>query len=160
MLSLVEGSEHDLHGRQVGVGTILGCELYRRIMELESPHLVEPAASVDRAYWGPLADAVEQEYAGKVERLRQAARELSRPGAWNALRQRLAPLLRSPQDVRNCLARAAAAWRAEHIRCDRQRLLGAFVRAHQMRSRFTVLDLAHLVGVLPEAAEEIVETWA
>jgi hypothetical protein len=29
-----------------------------------------------------------------------------------------------------------------------------------MRARFTVLDLAHLAGVLPGAAEELVDAWA
>jgi hypothetical protein len=33
-------------------------------------------------------------------------------------------------------------------------------RAHQMRGRFTILDLARLVGVMPAAAGEIVEAHA
>ena len=43
---------------------------------------------------------------------------------------------------------------------DRDRLLAAFRHAHEIRSRFTVLDLARLCGVLPGAYEEIVDRWA
>ena len=69
-------------------------------------------------------------------------------------------MLRTPETLRDCLARAGAATTAEHIKTDRPRLLAVFLRAHQMRPRFTILDLARLVGVLPAAAAEIIEGWA
>jgi glycerol dehydrogenase-like iron-containing ADH family enzyme len=62
--------------------------------------------------------------------------------------------------MRDCLKRAGAAYRAEDIGCSRARLLRALLHAHGIRSRFTCIDLARLVGVLPEAAAEIVEEWA
>jgi hypothetical protein len=30
---------------------------------------------------------------------------------------------------------------------------------HEIRKRFTVVDLAWLVGVLPNAADEIIDEW-
>ncbi len=79
MMSSADGVPHDLHGRQVGVGTILASELYRRVLAAESPILAEPAEGIDRAFWGPLADAVEAEYVQKVPRLREAREIFSSP---------------------------------------------------------------------------------
>ena len=70
--SALDSHEHDLHGRQVGVGTILAAALTERVLELESPEFVELPAGIDEAFWGPLAGAVAGEYAQKVERLHQA----------------------------------------------------------------------------------------
>ena len=160
MMSSLDGRRHDLHGRQVGVGTILASELYRRVLAVQRPRLVEPAGEVDREFWGPLAEEVARQYAQKLPRLRQAAEKLSQPGQWDDLRASLAAMLRPPETIRDCLAAAGAAWRAEHIGCDRHRLLAAFAHGHEIRSRFTILDLAGLVGVLPGAAGPIVQQWA
>ena len=42
---------------------------------------------------------------------------------------------------------------------ERGEMTMADYHAHEMRPRFTVLDLARLMGILPTAAEEIVEAW-
>jgi len=159
MMSFADGAAHDLHGRQVGVGTILASELYRRLLEIRTPAFRDPPG-VDRDFWGPLADPVADEFARKLDRYRQAAERLSGPGAWDDLRNALTPMLRPPEVIRDCLERAGAAFKAEHIGCDRKRLLDAFRHAHQIRSRFTVLDLAWLVGLMPGAADAIVAQWA
>ena len=159
MMSSVNGVEHDLHGRQVGIGTVLASELYRRVLAIESPEYVAPVEWVDKVFWGPLATVVAGHYAGKVERLHLAVERLQERGAWDDLRARLGQLLRTPQEVSDCLCRAGAACRAEDIHCDKARLLAALVHAHEIRPRFTILDLARLVGVLPAAAGEIVKTW-
>ncbi len=160
MMSSVDGVPHDLHGRQVGVGTILASELYRRVLAIDSPAFVEPAAGVDSAFWGPLADSVADEYAGKAERLAIAREKLAEGNTWDRVRESLAAMVRPPEMLRDCLARGGGAYLGEHIRCRRGRLLAAFTHAHEIRSRFTILDLAHLVGVMPAAAEEILRDWA
>ncbi len=160
MMCAVYGGEHDMHGRQVGVGTILSAELYRRVLAVESPVFVEPASSTDRAFWGPLHDEVEPHYQGKVERLRLAAERLAEGGTWDHVRRTLAPMLRRPETLRDCLAHAGAAYRAEDIGCTPDRLKRALLHGHEIRSRITILDLARLVGVMPAAADEVIEQWA
>lgn len=160
MMSSVDGVAHDLHGRQVGVGTVLASELYRRVLALDSPEFVEPCASVDAVFWGRLAGVVAGQYADKVQRLHTAGEKLAHGNVWDNLREALAKMLRPPEQVHACLSRAGAACRAGHIGCDKARLLAALVHAHEIRSRFTVLDLARLVGVVPQAAADIVECWA
>jgi glycerol-1-phosphate dehydrogenase [NAD(P)+] len=159
MLSSLDGVPHDLHGRQVGIGTILASEVYRRILNLESPDFSSTSMDIDRAFWGEMADEVENHFAPKVERLHRAVEILSQGDSWDRLREQVKPLVRSPERTRDCLERAGAAYRAEDIGCSRARLLRALLHAHGMRSRFTCIDLARLVGVLPEAAAEIVEEW-
>ncbi len=162
LMSTLDGHPHDLHGRQVGVGTILAAALYQRLLALESPAFTTPTAGVDERFWGSggLSAVVKSHYAEKMERLRQAGEKLKRGHAWDQLRASLAPLLRPPAAIRDCLRRGGAAYRAEDLGCGRERLLDAFRRAHEIRARFTVLDLARLAGVMPAAAENLVESWA
>jgi len=160
MMSAAEGRPHDLHGRQVGVATVLACELYRRAMAIDSPRLSWPAPEADAAFWGPLTDAVAKQYAAKAPRIAMAGDLLPCRSSWQELRRQIIPMLRPPQQVRDCLAAAGAACSAEDIGCDRPRLAAALRHAHEARSRFTILDLAWLVGILPAAADEIVQQWA
>jgi glycerol-1-phosphate dehydrogenase [NAD(P)+] len=160
MLALRDGVEHDLHGRQVGIGTVIASEVYRRVLAVESPKFVDPQGSPDERFWGELAGEMTQEYAAKAKRLRPAVEKLSQRGEWDRIRADLAPLTRTPETVQNCLSRAGAAARAADIGISKEHLLGVLLHAHEIRSRFTILDLARLVGVMPKAAGEIVEQWA
>jgi glycerol-1-phosphate dehydrogenase [NAD(P)+] len=160
MMSSLDGVEHGMHGSQVGLGTILTSELYRRVMAVESPKAAPVSIEIDGEFWGRLAGCVAREYAGKADRLQCAAGLISRPGEWDKLRSELSGFLRPPERTRDCLERAGGAFRAADIGCTRERLLAALLHAHEIRSRFTILDLARLLGVLPKAAVEIVEEWA
>jgi glycerol-1-phosphate dehydrogenase [NAD(P)+] len=160
MLSAVDGRPHDFHGRQVGIGTILTAELYRRAMEVESPELHELPAEVDRSLWGKLADEVAAKHAEKRERIQIARKKLGEGDTWDRLRQSLSGMLRPPEKIHACLKRAGGAVRAEDIKSDRERLRTVLVHGREIRPRFTILDLAYLLGLLPSAAAEIVEQWA
>jgi glycerol-1-phosphate dehydrogenase [NAD(P)+] len=160
LLSSIERCEHDLHGRQVGVATVLAAELYRRVLSMESPTLSEPHEIRQDTLWGPYADTVKRFYAQKVSRLREAREKLLRKNGWDQLREGLLSRLDPPERIQGCLRSAAGATRAEDILCSRERLSLAFRHAHEIRSHFTILDLAYLVGLMPGAASEIVEAWA
>ena len=160
MMSTLDGQRHDLHGRQVGLGTVLSSELYRRVLAIESPRFLPPTETIDSTFWGRLAGPIAKLYAEKVPRLRRVKAVLSAGGAWDELRRRIAPVLRPPETISSCLRAAGAAWRAQDLGGDRRRLLIAFRHAHQARARFTVLDLAYLLGLLPEAGAEILDRWA
>jgi len=159
MMSSVDGIPHDLHGRQVGIGTILASELYRRVLAIDSPDWKSPPSRIDAPFWGYLSGNINEQYDRKQERLQKAEEVLSERKQWDELRTRIQPVLRAPGDVKDCLQRAGAAYRAEDIGCGEERILAAFRHAHEIRSRFTVLDLAYLLGIMPKAAEEIVEEW-
>jgi glycerol-1-phosphate dehydrogenase [NAD(P)+] len=159
MLAHVDGTRHDLHGRQVGVATIFAAALYQRICALET---LEPRAAVaplDRALWGPIADAVAAEHQRKRASAEAARAALEAPGAWPALRGELRAILRGPERIKRCLARSGAAHRLADIGCSRERFLTAVHHCGAIRGRFTSIDLGWLAGVLPGAAEELVDTW-
>ena len=160
MMSSLDGVPHDLHGRQVGIGTVLASAVYRRVIGVESPDFSRASIGIDREFWGWLGDEVESHYAQKVVRLQRATEILSQGDAWDRLREEVQPFLRSPDQIRDVLRRAGAAYRADDIGCSRERLLRAVLHAHEIRSRFTVIDLARLTGLLPQAAAEIVEEWS
>ncbi len=160
MMSSVDGEPHDLHGRQVGLGTILGAALYHRVLAIDSPEFVAPAEEIDRPFWGKLADDVAAEYARKADRLHEAGKILARGSAWDDLREALSGLLTPPETLRDCLARAGGAYRAEDIDCPPDRLAAAVAHAHEIRSRFTILDLARLVGLGPADVEDLLTQWA
>ena len=160
MTAMAAGRKHDLHGRQVGVGTVLASELYRRVLAIESPRFRIPEAKADESFWGPISEAVGRQYLQKPARWIAAAEKLSRPSAWDDLRREIAPMCRAPEVIRDCLREAGAAWRAEDIGTSREHLLACLLHASQMRARFTVLDLAFMLGILPEAGKEVVERWA
>jgi glycerol-1-phosphate dehydrogenase [NAD(P)+] len=159
MMSYIDGEQHDLHGRQVGIGTVLASEIYRRILSLESPAFLRPSMDIDKKFWGDLGEEVEAQYSEKTERLRKAIYILSQNDVWDRLREEVKRFVKPSEQIRDCLNRAGAAYRAEDIGCSRERILSALLHAHEMRSRFTILDLARLLGILPRAAKEIVEEW-
>ena len=159
MMSSLDGHPHDLHGRQVGVGTIVASELYRRVLAREAPTHVGSPPELDRAFWGELAPAVAVQVANRAEKQASLRQMLTSGDTWDRLRADLAPILRPPEQVRDVLRRAGAAWRASDIACDRSRYRDALLHAHEIRPRFTILDLAWATGVLPTAADEIIDEW-
>lgn len=166
MMSSLDGSPHDLHGRQVGVGTILTAELYRRVLRIESPQWRDAPERIDSQFWGRLGPLLGRQYAQKVPRLRKARETLSQPNTWDHCRQAIASMLTAPEQIRDCLSLAHAAHTARDIAGEdipeaqsRRRLLQAFLHAHEIRSRFTVLDLGYLTGLMPTAGSDIISTW-
>ena len=160
MMSAIDGEAHDLHGRQVGIGTILATELYKRVLSIESPTFLEPLEISDENFWGPYGKAIKDTYAEKIPRLRGVKEKLTSGEAWDRFRHELGSMLHPPETIHQCLRSAGAATKAEDIRCSPARLSEAFRHAYELRSRFTILDLANLVGIMPGAADEIVSTCA
>jgi glycerol-1-phosphate dehydrogenase [NAD(P)+] len=160
MMSMLDGVPHDLHGRQVGVATILGAAIYQELMALETPVFRDSSTPTAAAFWGRFAAAVEPYHARKRAKTAEAAAILRRdPARWDTIRQRLGPGLRSPQKIKDVLRRAGAAHRLDDIGVTRERFLNAFTHAHEFRDRITILDLARIAGLMPGRAAELVDKW-
>lgn len=159
MMSEADGVPHDLHGRQVGVATVVAAALWERILRADEPRLHAVHPPLDPSIWGPAAEAVAQQHEAKRAAIDEACAKLAEPGTWQALRERIAPFLLAPSLLRERLRRAGAASCLDDIGCTRERFLTALRHGGAMRGRFTSLDLAYVTGVLPEAAEEVVDTW-
>ncbi len=179
MMSSVDGVPHDLHGRQVGLGTLFASALYERIFQVESAEhaplgmrasgisagfraaardLLVPD-DIDSHFWGPLAESVRQQYQPKKPMLESMAEKLTDGKTWRSFQTACRCKVRPPDQIKSCLQAAGAAHTFAHIGCTRERFLSALLHMHEIRSRPTVVDLAWVLGILPAAAEEIVNSW-
>ncbi len=159
MTAAAGGLDHDRHGRQVGLGTIFACALYERAMTVESPCLQIRVEPTDKSYWRALSPVIEEEHALKRHKVVRAVKHIKQPGTWDEIRSVLKPGIRKAADVKRCLDAAGAAHRLEHIGCAPERFLQAALHCHQARERYTIIDLCRAIGVLPSAAQEIIEEY-
>jgi glycerol-1-phosphate dehydrogenase [NAD(P)+] len=159
MMAMRDGCRHDLHGRQVGVATIFCAALYDAILA-RVPHTFRAGTTrTDPAFWQELAPAVEAKHVLKRQRQEQAAEALRHTVRWDDLCATLRTHYRPPEVIKDVLRRAGAAHRLADIGVPRERFLAAALHAHEVRERYTVLELARTVGVLPELAEDLVDRW-
>ncbi len=159
MMSTLDGKPHDLHGRQVGLGTLFASALYERILQIEKPQCRRMPDRIDSAFWGPLAGSVSEQYEQKQPAIEIIEEKLSDRRIWRALTCAWREQVRPPQRIKDCLATAGAAHTFTDIGCTRDRLLSAVSHMHEIRKRPTVVDLAWVLGVLPTAATEIIDRW-
>lgn len=161
MVSSIRHGRHDLHGRQVGLGTIFSAALYERILSIEDPVFVVTPDQIDPDYWAQpnVISAVAEQYEQKKLFFETSAEKLSFQENWKILRNGLKNKVKSPVQIRQLLKTAGAAYTVEQIGCTRQQFLQAVVHMHEIRKRFTVVDLAWLLGILPGEAEEIVDHY-
>lgn len=161
MMAGRDGQRHDLHGRQVGVGTIFSAALYERLMNTETLHPVKLQSDIDAAFWRTpsLVSAVSQQWQAKQGDLGKIGNLLRDKARWNELKTRFQPVIRSPQEVKGWLTRAGAACTLADIGCAPERLRQALLHMHEIRKRCTVVDLAWVAGIMPDIADGIVGQW-
>ncbi len=162
MMAQVRGETHDLHGRQVGIGTLFSAALYERVLAIDSPALNPLPASVDECFLvradrgrrrGP---AVCRRSSRGWSSIRQ---KIARHDTWDRLRTKLAAEAKSPATIRTWLERAGAAVSMADIGCTRERIRSAILHMHEIRKRPTIVDLAWLTGVLPDQADDLIDEW-
>jgi glycerol-1-phosphate dehydrogenase [NAD(P)+] len=161
MMAEIRGESHDLHGRQVGIGTLLSAALYQKVLAIENPVLRSLPPSVDDRFWSvpPVVAAIQEQYAAKSGRLASIQRKIAPPGSWDQLRARLAAEVKSPETIHTWLQRAGAAVSIADIGCSRERIRSAILHMHEIRRRFTIVDLAWLTGVLPGQVDHLIDAW-
>jgi len=159
MMSSVDGIPHDLHGRQVGLGTLFASALYDRIFRIESPDCSPLVPDIDSTFWGPLAASIDQQYQPKKAMLETMREKLTYGQTWQNFLAACRRKVRPPDQIKSCLQAAGAAHIFADIGCSRERLLAAALHMHEIRKRPTVIDLAWAMGILPTAAEEIIDDW-
>ena len=159
MMSSVDGQPHDLHGRQVGLGTILAAALYERLFEVEEFRCIELPGRIDAGFWGRLAGPTAEQYEAKQPLLSVAMDKLSDGQVWQSLLKAVRPHVRPARRIKDCLRRADAAHTITQIGCSRQRVRSALLHMHEIRKRPTVIDLAWMAGVLPDMTNDLIDEW-
>ncbi|MBE0536627.1 MAG: iron-containing alcohol dehydrogenase [Phycisphaerae bacterium] len=159
MMSSVDNVPHDLHGRQVGLGTIFAAALYEQILKIDTPKPVLPPADIDHNFWQHLAPNVAEQYQNKQPLLNTIAQKITNPQTWNTFREAVRPHVRTPQQIKNCLKQASAAHTGTDINCPRPRLKNAILHMHEIRKRPTVIDLARLLNILPTQTDPLIDQY-
>jgi len=159
MLSNVDGCEHDLHGRQVGVGTIVASVLYEKIFQIKSPKCVSIPSEIDTAFWGKLQKSVNLQYEQKKPLLQSMLGKLNDKSLWNEFIETSRAMVRPACQIKDCLKTAGAAHTFADIKCSRERIREVILHMHEIRKRPTVVDMAWLLGILPNAVDEIIDNW-
>ncbi len=152
-----------LHGLQVGVGTLACAKLYELLQNSEPkirtslPSWEEEEERLRREH-GPLFEFVREEARRKFDTLPRRLEVLqdwfSHPEQfWNKVR----PLLRTREEVRQLLLRAGAPVTASQLGVSPSTFERAFRLCKDMRARYTVLDLASDMDLLEELTKPALE---
>ena len=161
MIAACRGERHDLHGRQVGLGTVLSAALFQKVLAMDSPALTPLPASIDEHFWSvsSVVASVAEQYASKRQRVESIPQKIARHDTWDRLRTALAAEGKTPETIRTWLQRAGAAVSIADIGSSRERVRSAILHMHEIRKRFTIIDLAWLTGVLPGQADDLIDEW-
>jgi glycerol-1-phosphate dehydrogenase [NAD(P)+] len=167
LLTHVRGLHKNFHGTQVGVGTLIMISFYEYMRRLDI-RKIDPRA-VLRAR--PSLEEMEAEntrlYGRSAGMFNEVVRKKRIPDAqvetyirsiqerWDGLWTALAPYTPSLPSVREPFLKAGVAHTLAEVQRTREEGIEALVKGPQYRIRYTLLDLAWELGVLPGAAEEI-----
>ncbi|MBN2509215.1 MAG: iron-containing alcohol dehydrogenase [Spirochaetales bacterium] len=159
----------NLHGIQVGIGTVLSFTLWEHMRDLDISAIDIP--SVCRAR--PSLEAIRWEnddlFGDKAVLFNKAVEEkwiddeflpeylASILDGWPTMWRSLLPYVGDAAQVRSALEKAGYKMSLSMIGRTRKQVLDAMVYGSRYRSRYTILDLALDLGVLPNAAEEILD---
>ena len=156
------GEPSPLHGAKVGALTVLAALLWVRVRdaarrgalaELRFPSPEEMKERVDDAFGpadpsGRMAAQCWHDYARKLERWHGTAESLrTLPDRWPAFDAELDALLAPPERLVGALRAAGAPTRLAELGIREEPARWALANCHLMRDRFTVADLAFLIGI-------------
>lgn len=160
MTSFAFGQSHDFHGCQVAVGTLVTSRLWEHVRALD-PRTIDIEACVAAvqtpeqmetsiaATFGSLAEAV-LPHARKIltppDALRARLTQLV--GQWDSIMQDAATTLRPSSELESELVSADCPVTFPQIDVDRERAWHAVHDSKDIRARYTILHLAHDLGVL------------
>ncbi len=161
MLADIRGQEHNLHGAQVALGTIVSAALYEKLLKIERPTFIDMPEEINYKLWTDtsVAESVSQQYKAKKQQLEIVRSKLSQQDTWEKLKVKLRTIVRSPREIKNCLQAAGAACSIADSNLSREQIAEALAHMHEIRKRFTVVDLAWLTGILPQKTDEIIDKW-
>ncbi len=163
MTRLRDGGRFNLHGAQVGVGSLVIDALYREIYgrDFTAVHF-EPNPNLNAARreiendFGSLAAAVWPQWESKLAA--RTERDLERLcEEEDAIKEEIERTLDLGVRVRDVLAAAGAPTRAEDLGISSDELSAAVCHGRKIRNRYTALDVAAEIGILGEFADRLAD---
>jgi len=167
MKAVREGKEPNLHGLQVGIGTLVALTVYEMLLETSpsdwSPSKDEFLPPEERKsefakHYGAISERVLSEFSLKwlsPEKANEGRQKLA--GSWEQVKEIVTSTWVPPQVHRHRLSILGAATHPHEISVSIDELREAILHAREIRRRWTVLDTAYLVGLLPDRVDEILK---
>jgi len=167
MLAYSKGRVPELHGVQVGVGTVAIARLYERLMATEGPdaRAVESVwergnESLSRceSFFGPAFDSVKAQFEKKRvsrERALEEAQKIARD--WKVIKEMVRPFLKTPEGIRDTLSRAHAKVTYKDLGIEPGVFHDVLTLAMCTRGRYTALDVAFAAGLVEGWADDVIE---
>ena len=167
MQAYARGTKHYLHGYQVAFGTRLCCALYQRLLSLRPDEIDVDVRAKAWVTWdvrraalqtahGDLFGAIEPEAKKQFQTRDELRRELQQiHDNWDVIVTTLKPMTETPQAMRQWLTEAGVPMSPAAVGQTPASVRHTLVHAADVRARFTVLDLARQLGVLPGHADEL-----
>lgn len=159
MKSALYDLPNDFHGSQVGVGTVYCLELWEKVLALD-PEDIDVDTLIERKLddrlirqaidddWGPVAQEVHEQWNAKKKNADEMRRALSFFQALlPELKEQLPADLLPAQTVANAIQQSGGPIRPEDLTAPAEEYYNAQKRARYIRNRFTILDLAHDLGL-------------
>jgi len=167
MKAVREGKEPNLHGLQVGIGTLVALTVYEMLLETSpsdwSPSKDEFLPPEERKsefakHYGAISERVLSEFSLKwlsPEKANEGRQKLA--GSWEQVKEIVTSTWVPPQVHRHRLSILGAATHPHEISVSIDELREAILHSREIRRRWTVLDTAYLVGLLPDRVDEILK---
>ena len=169
MENLAHNGELISHGFKVGVGSIASAALYRRVLsrdlsqlDIEAlcrqwPTREQVTQIVRQSHRNPIMaeNAVQQSLVKYIEADQLRTRLLLLRERWAQLRDRLMTQLLTAEQLRGLLRAAGCPISPIEIGLDRERMQASYMRARQIRSRYTIFDLAAETGCFEACVGEL-----
>jgi glycerol-1-phosphate dehydrogenase [NAD(P)+] len=169
MTAFSRGKAHDLHGCQVGVGTLTTAFIYEKLRAID-PSTIDIDARVDalldwndydallRERFGDLYDAVvahaEPGYPNEAELRRRLGKLVDE---WDIIMEETSTTLRTRRSLEDELASAECPIRFSDLGVSRERARRAITHSKDIRNRYTILHLAWELGMLDEWADDALD---
>jgi glycerol-1-phosphate dehydrogenase [NAD(P)+] len=165
LMALIKEKEKSLHGIQVGVATIIILKLYeyvrnypvREKINLRSirqryPTRERITALIDK-HFRNYAEGVREEFFTKYMPWEEKETEIEFIiENWNKLWNELDPYIRPYRAVEDALKKSGAFVYYTDLGKKREEVLNDVMNVYYIRGRYTILDLAHDMNILGEAA--------
>ena len=166
----VSGQALNLHGAQVGVGTLMTAALYEALLAYPVQERVDPdALAAAHPEWGAERARIAAVHGPLAEEIARCYRPKWRPAGeqrgfvggivqrWPELRAETGAIVRGVDELKGALSAAGAPTTAAELGVSQDEARELFVVARDMRARYTVLDLAWDLGLLEELRDEALD---
>ncbi len=169
LMNHIEGSPRNLHGAQVGVGTVIMLAGYDYLRELDPSRLDADKLVRERLSLEQILATNTARFGAAAAPLNETSRNKYLPAdrfsgyihkaieTWGQMWQEITPYTARLSEIREKLLAAGVPLSLASVQRTPQQAVDALMFGGRYRSRFTFLDLAWDLGLFPGAVEEILD---